>query len=223
MKRLISDRRRSGLAALAAVSLVLLSAQTTRADLVFSADTAYVPPGASTANVMEVTLTNTGSSAVDIAGFAFQLTASSSNISFTQVTDATVTPYIFAGNSYWGPDITIYGDPNVPGPAISGGDNVLNANTFTSVAAGATVGLGEVFFDVTPGLSVGSVVAVQFTGGINSADNLSDASANPVNVDLMKDGSVAVVPAPSTFIVSAGILFLAGLRKVARRRGKATA
>ena len=153
---------------------------------------------------------------MNIAGFAFQITAMSSNISFTQVTSDTAAPYIFAGNSYWGPDITIYGDPNVPGPAISGGDNVLVANSYTSLAAGATVGLGHVLFDVTSGLSVGSTISVQFSGGINVANNLSDAGGNAISVSSLENGSISVVPAPSTFTVSAGIVLLASLGGIRR-------
>src|SRR5438270_11560761 len=104
MKRLISASFRTGLARLAALSLLMLAAQTARADLVFAVENAAVPVGTSTGNTIDVTLTNTGASAVDIAGFAFQVTALSSSISFTGVTDATAAPYIFAGNSLCGPD-----------------------------------------------------------------------------------------------------------------------
>jgi hypothetical protein len=222
MKRLISARIRLGLAALAAISLFMLAAQPSQADLIFSAENSFVEPGTSTGNALDVTLTNTGATAVDIAGFAFQVTASSSSISFTQVTSATAAPYIFANNSFWGPDITIYGDPVVPGATISAGDNVLVPDSFMSLASGDTVGLGHVLFDVTSPLPGDTTISVVFTGGIDIANNLSDASGAPIQVSDLISGSITT-PAPSTFVVSIGILFLAGLRGAGQWRRKAAA
>ena len=72
-------------------------------------------------------------------------------------------------------------------------------------------------------LTVGTTISVVFTGGIDIANNLSDADGTTIHVSDLRNGSITATPAPSTLVVSAGILILAGLRGLGKWRRKAVA
>ena len=137
------------------------------------------------------------------------------------MTTSTTAPYIFVGNSFFGPDITIYGDPNVPGQTIAASDLYATPGGSVSLASGASVGLGEVLFDVTSAASPGSF-SVDFTGGNGVANSLSDDSGNNVTIDNLNSGSITAVPEPSTLVVATGTLVLAGIGSFWARRRSST-
>ena len=220
MTRLIPDRMRSGLvAAIAACSLFLIAGQTVHADLMFSAENVTAAPG-STGNGLDVTLTNTGSTAVDIGGFAFQITVNSSDINFTGATVDTAMAYVFAGgNSTYGPDGLPINLADLPSQTLEVGDNFLMSSV--SLASGVTVGLGHVLFDVASTAIPGSVYSVSF-GGDFYANNLSDGAGTPLTINALNDGSITVPsavasPEPSSFLVAAGVIVLTGLCEGVRR------
>ncbi len=130
--------------------IALTGAPAARADLQFSVQPVAASPG-DVNDTLEVDATNTGSSVVDLAAFAFEINTLSSDIEFQQSTTATgLAPYVFAGNSlvdtYFGGVNSIDG----PGQTLDVSDVVLTPNTFADIAAGATVGLGEISFNVAP-------------------------------------------------------------------------
>jgi hypothetical protein len=108
-------RPRLGRLAMLALGLAALAAAPGRAPaaLIMTVQSVTVLPG-TTGNALDVTLTNTGPSSVQIGGFAFELTTSA-GITFTGATTATATaPYIFGGSSAFGPNLATLPPPNGP-------------------------------------------------------------------------------------------------------------
>jgi hypothetical protein len=188
-----------------------------RAGIILQVQNAGAVPN-STGNTFEIDLTNTGPSAQNIAVFTFELSVTNTNIVFDAVdTDMnTVQPYIFAGNSL---------DANFSLPFASlNNAQTLAAADFTnsggdvSVGAGATVGLGRVFFNVLNGAAPGP-----FTVSVDAfpATGLSDAAGANVPFSA-SDGTITitgVTPEPSFRLLLPAIL-LFGF--VAYRRQTAT-
>jgi hypothetical protein len=140
---------------------------------------------------LDVTLTNTGSSAVTIGGFAFEISAGS-GVTFTAVDISTTTvPYIFAGNSGFGPDISNQ-PPNLPGNMLAALDFYATPGLGISLAAGETVGLGDVHFNVS--LTASGPVAISFLGYPDT--NLSDAAGNNISLtgSTLTGGTITVTP-----------------------------
>jgi len=164
-----------------------------RADLVFGAQSVSANAG-STGNSFEVFLSNTGATAVDISGFSFEISTATSNINFTEATTSTAD--IFAGNSLFGPVIS-----TSTGQTLDASDVVATPNTSTVLGSGATLGLGEVFFDVAPGTVTGPY-AVSF--GAFPSTSLSDALGNNLTFSTVS-GSINVngpaVPEPSSLLL----------------------
>jgi hypothetical protein len=106
------------------------------------------------------------------------------------VDDSTVDTYIFAGDSLFGPDISVQ-PPNLPGQTLEAEDSYDIPLSGATVAGGATVGLGDVTFNINPGTPFG-LIPVSL---IPLDDSLSDASGNPIAVS-GTDGAVNVVPEP---------------------------
>jgi len=166
----------------------------------------------STGDAFDVTLTNTGPSAVSVGAFAFELSVSSSYISLTQATTASSTPYIFAGSSALGPTISV-SPPALPGQVLMASD--LTLLPFITVASGSTVGLGHVLFDVSPFAST-SAVPVVFTV---PNTNLSDSSGDSIPIDAFSPGTIdiqAMVPEPSMFVIFVVGIGLVGVVKISR-------
>jgi hypothetical protein len=140
-------RRTGRLAACLAALLALATAGPAKADFIISVLSVSASAG-STGNALEVSLTNTGSSAATVAGFSFGVSvAGGSGISFTDVTTATAPDaYIFTGHSLFGPDIVV----NNSGTDITAADVFDTPFGGATLGAGDTLGLGEVFFDVDP-------------------------------------------------------------------------
>jgi hypothetical protein len=180
---------------LAAVTFVSAPAQ---GDLIISAQAVTVAAG-STGDSLDVTLQNTGPSAVTIGGFFFEIIATSSAIDFTSAT-TNVASYIFSGDSLFGPTIS-----TKTGQLLDASDLSLSGSG-TTVASNSTVGLGHVFFDASS--SASGSIAVSFTPF--PATSLFDEFGNNVSITTLKDGTISIpgtaTPAPSTLVMSS-ILF----------------
>jgi hypothetical protein len=155
--------------------------------------------------------------AVDVSSFNFEINTASSDIAFQQATTGTTLfPYIFAGNSFFGPVISTNG----PGQTLDVSDIAADPNSFTTIGTGASFGLGEIFFNVAPGAGP-EIVPVTFniSGAITS---VSDINGNLQTLDFASGqitvGAVSTVPEPATFMLS-GIVI--GLSALALRRGAA--
>jgi hypothetical protein len=178
---------------LAAVTFVSVPAQ---GGLIISAQQVTAAAGSSN-NAIDVTLQNTGPSAVSIGGFAFEIVASSSAINFTSANISTAASYIFTGDSLFGPTIS-----TLTGQTLDASD--LSASGLgTSLASGATVGLGHVLFDAS--VSASGIIVVNFTAF--PATSLSDPNAADVAISSLNDGQITIntptgTPAPSTLVMS---------------------
>jgi hypothetical protein len=142
--------RRAATSAALALALAWLAwgATPARAQMIMGITTNSFTPGSST-NSLDVTLTNTGTSPTAIAGFSFEITAASNNVTFKDVTVNTVSvANIFAGNSLFGPEIKLNVSNN--GQTISGADNFATPYGGTTLAAHQTLGLGNVLFALSP-------------------------------------------------------------------------
>jgi hypothetical protein len=162
-----------------------------------------------TGDTFDVLLTNTGPGAIDVATFSFGLSVATTKLTFEDVSISTVTaPYIFAGNSLFGPDI-VSPFPYTPGQTIGGEDLNGGVAGFTAVAAGATDGLGLVTFNLAAGTPPGPI-AVSF---ISADDSLFDPAGSPIAFSVT-GGTVTVpgssAPEPASAIL-AGIALLAAV------------
>jgi hypothetical protein len=100
---------------IAAVAIALLGSAPAKADVVISIQSPLNANAGDTGDSFDVTLTNTGPSAVSIAAFTFEISAANTDMTFTDANTGTgLAPYIFAGNSLFGPDITV--SNTGPGP-----------------------------------------------------------------------------------------------------------
>lgn len=153
----------------------------------------------------EVILTNSGPSTVNIAGFSFGLQTSDADIIFTDVTTDTTTSYIFAGDSLFGPDIVNPGGAS--GQQILASDLELTGSGI-DLLAGQSLGLGEVFFNVSPTASTG-IANLTFLSFPSSS--LADSSAADIAIAELNGGTVTIsgsssVPEPSSvLLLAAGI------------------
>ena len=164
----------------------------------------------SSSNTLEVNLVNTGPAPVSLAGFSFEIAVADPHITFTSATIATVATYVFAGNSLLGPEIN-----TSTGQTLDVVDFWSGAGGAT-VAAGATVGLGHVSFDVPAGGTPGIVTV---TLSPFPATSLMDAAGGNLIVDALTSGSITItgtaVEEPGTLALLA--LCIVGLA-VPRRR-----
>ncbi len=176
------------------------------ADLIVSAENVTASAG-STGNDLQVTLTNTGSSAVVIGGFSFGISVNSTDVTFQDALITTTPAYIFAGHSLFGPSIA-----TLTGQSLVASDEYDSFGSGATVAAGATVGLGDVKFDVAP-FPASSFFDVFVD---LSPTSLSDALGKPIPVDSTVNGSISLrsVPEPSAIALGA----VGGLAILAKRR-----
>jgi hypothetical protein len=197
----------------------------THADLILGITTDSAVPGSST-DSLDVTLTNQGSSSVNIAGFSFELNATGPNASLVTFTDATVNsiaaPYIFADSSF-GPDITPEGMPDNYGQTIDALD-IDSTGVGTMLAAGQVLSLGNVVFTLSPTAS--SPITLEFTS--YPSTSISNAGTTSSDLPFTTSESMSIHPATVPELPSGILLAIAvGLGAVVRFRwqvlGKALA
>ncbi|NDQ58860.1 MAG: PEP-CTERM sorting domain-containing protein [Acidipila sp.] len=197
-----------------AITVFLLSSEPARANtLTISIQSPSSVNAGTSGNGLDIFLTNFNGPAVSIAAFTFEISTSSAVVAFTGADTATqLNPYIFAGNSLFGPNITV---------ANTGG--ILSASDIFGVpaagvllGAGATVGLGRLWFNVSS-TATSQLVNLTFTGF--PATGLSDEFGNNVAVATLTGGQVNIIatttPEPSslTLMLTAVPLFW-GWRKL---------
>lgn len=147
--------RNLSLGIITAALLALLFSPAVRADLVFSLEPGINAGAASTGNTFDVLLTNTGASSVALGGFAYVITTADTDISFTDANTSTTAPYVFAGDSF--DDIngfTLFTN-SLPSQTLQASD-VSNSTVGAVIASGATVGVGDILFDIASGATPGS-------------------------------------------------------------------
>jgi hypothetical protein len=187
--------------------------------IVFSLEPVTVGAG-TTGDTFDVIATNNTAGTVNIGGFAFGITTTSSNLTFTGVHISTAPePYIFAGNSSFGPDISVQ-PPGLPGQTVEAED--LPNSGFTSFAAGTSEGLGLVTFSVSAGTSPG-LIAVTF---VSLDDSLTDPSGSPIPFSVT-NGNITVsgvtTPEPATGALAGLALFAIIAGCFGRRRTSSSA
>ena len=189
-----------------ALAMLVSLAVPARADLILGISNTTASRG-DNGDSFEVMLSNTGSTAVSLAGFSFGVSVSgASGILFTDVTTGTILdPYLFEGTSLFDPDITDPGQ-TLPGATITASDLTLDASGAVMVDPNSTVGLGRVFFNVDSLLGQSALVTLL---GF-PVTTLSDANGNFVDISSMSGGSIAVTsaPEPGTLgLVGGAVLF----------------
>lgn len=190
----------------AGVAACLFGPAAARADLIVSVQSVIATAGSS-ANGIDVELTNSGPVAVSIGGFSFGISVANSDISFTDANTSTAAPYIFGADSLLGPDLT----GPTSGESLSASDLFSIPGSGATLGAGSTVGLGHVLFDVSAGAAGGSF-PVDLASLPSTA--LSDPDGEPVAIDHLASGSItissAAVPEPGSLLMFAsGIAALA--------------
>jgi hypothetical protein len=194
-----------------ALTAFLAGAQTARADLLLTAQSVTAKPG-DVNDLFNVYITNLGAAAVDVESFNFEINTTSTDITFEQATTATTLyPYIFAGNSLFGPVISF----SSPGQTLDAADTTANSG-FTTVNPGASFGLGLISFDVAPG-APNQVAPVNFNTS-PAATSISDPAGHPLTLDFASGNiTVTAVPEPATglllFVPLAGLLWSKRLRR----------
>lgn len=177
---------------IAVAGLMLLVARPARADIIVSVQSVSATTGTS-GNTLEVDVENTGAP-VDIAAFSFEISVdANSGVTFTGADDNTsLATYIFAGNSFFGPDIN-----TTTGTALDASDFAITGST--TLGTDETLGLGRVFFDVAASAALGPV-SVSLTD--YPFTSLSDPDLNNVPINTLNNGTItisagSIVPEPS--------------------------
>jgi hypothetical protein len=198
--------------AVALAGAALFLAVPARANIIISVGDVFAIAG-STGNGIDVTLTNTGPSAINVGGFNFQISTSDTDITFQSTTISTLAPYVFLGDSLFGSPINTCTSPC--GQSIDGSD--LAASAGDLVAAGATVGLGHVLFDVAGGATPGPFVVTLAGFPGTSLAGAAPAGAN-IPIDTFTDGQITITAVPEPASALLLISALGALVAVKRRR-----
>ena len=196
---------------------IALSPTPAQASILLSVQSVSAAAG-SIGDFFDVTITNTGSSSQNIAGFFLGLSAGSSHISFTGANESTALTYLFNGDSFDVINSETYTivPPSLPGQSLEGSD-FSNSGHGTNLAANATLGLGRIHFDVsgdTPAGAVNVALATDCSSGL-FCTSLSDSAGSKV-LFTVASGTInvtTVAPEPSTwFLALTAIPFLARTR-----------
>jgi len=194
-----------------AVLLAVVAIMSLHASVILTFEPVTVTAGTSN-DAFDITLTNRDASAIVIGGFSFGLTPENAGVDFLDATTSTGLPYIFAGDSLFGPDITV----SVSGQSIEVSDVFDTPGGGVTILPGTSVGLGHVVFNAAPGSST-VVTPIDFAA--YPFTSLSDAMGNDVAFTDV-GGAVTIVPAvvatpePPGFGLCGAIVLLL----VARRR-----
>src|ERR1700733_2197303 len=195
---------RSRLLAIAGALAVvaMLGSIPAQANMIISVTPASVAAGTTGAS-FNVDIQNTGGSAQNIDAFSIGLSVSTSNFTFTGGNETTTDAYIFAGDSF--DVINSFPYTSVPPPTgqTLEASDLSNSGAGTNVAAGATLGLGNIIFNLAgatpPGPITITVISTCLTA--NSCTSLSDSAGDNVAFSVT-NGTVTVTgvttPEPST-------------------------
>jgi hypothetical protein len=195
---------------LAGSALFLLGSATARADAILSGQSVIATPGSSN-NSLDIDLTNGGPSAITISAFSFGISTTNPDISFTDANISTTAPYIFAGNSLFGPDLT----GPTSGQSLTTSDIFIVPLSGITLNSGVTVGLGHIIFDVA-GTATGGVFSVSFASFPTTG--LSDPTGNDISIGKFSSGQItitaAAVPEPSSqLLLLTGIVLVGGIKR----------
>jgi hypothetical protein len=185
------SRLRGLLAALIVVAAALGTGASCRAELVIVAPNVSVAPGSS--GEFDVLITSTGGS-FNVASDTVELSLTGlSGVSFTGVSIATVTPYIYGANSAT-TEGSAFTFSTFPGTQFETFD-------FLFPSGAATIGSGESFGLVNVQYSVAADAVLGATGALSLGPDtsLADASGNTVAFTA-SNGSITVsaIPEPSS-------------------------
>ena len=206
-----------GILILAALALLIFSPPASADGFQFSVEPGTSAGAGSTGNAFDVLVTNTSSSSLLLSGFSFGITTADSEISFTGATTSTVAPYAFAGDSFVDINGFTLFTNSLPGQTLEGSD-LSNSGVGASIAAGETVGVGTIVFDVAAGATPGSFGVLFEDFPITS---LSDSRGN--NLDFTAQGgtititNTAMVPEPTEGELMIFALAFAGFVILIRR------
>jgi hypothetical protein len=192
---------------LAGMIVSLLGPASARASLILSVQSTTAAAGSS-GNGFDVQLTNSGPSAVTIAGFSFGVLTANTNVSLRDANTSTSAPYIFVGNSLFGPDLT----GPTSGQSLSTSDVFVIPMAGTTLGGGATVGLGHLLFDVSAAATAGISAVTLAAFPVSS---LSDPAGGNVAIQTLSPGQITItgvgVPEPFTLpTLLAGIALILG-------------
>jgi hypothetical protein len=197
---------------MAGVAGFLLYSWPARADLLEISIESPINVNAGTAaNGFDILLTNVSGPAVSITAFTFEISVASTDVLLTEANTATLlSPYIFGGNSLFGPNITVTNT----GQDLRASDLYTVFDSDITLGAGATVGLGHILFDVSAG-AASQIVPVTFA--VYPATSLADHLSNNVPINALVNGQIhitGVVPEPSSLVLllTAGSLIWVGQR-----------
>ncbi len=172
-----------------------------RSDMILGIQPGLLAAPGSTGNTLDIVIRNTGPGDVHIESISFEIDTTDTNIVFTQSGfNPTTAPYIFLGNSF---ALTNGLSLNLlpPGQAMDGIDNT-NDGGYIVFAAGSTLGLGRVSYDVLAAAAVPSSARITF----DLANTiLSDENGNAIPFTA-QDGAITVVPEPATLGMGAAAL-----------------
>ena len=199
---------------MAGVAAFLLYSVPARADLIVWIESSINANAGTSGNGFDVLLTNSGPSAVSIAGFTFEISVTGTDVVLTDATTATVVdPYIFSGHSLFGPIIAVTNT----GQDLSTSDVYDVLLSGVALGANATLGLGHILFDVSAG-APSQTVPVTFT--TFPATSLSDDAGGNVPINTLSNGQINItgtvgnVPESSSLLLllTAGSLIWIGFR-----------
>jgi hypothetical protein len=165
----------------------------------------------------DVVLTNTGSSEITVGGFNFELVVpAASGVIFTDANTSTTGPYIFAGNSLFGPDLT--GTVSTTDLIVS--DVVALPGSGTDLGAGDSIDIGNLSFGVSSSAPTETVNI-----GFGSSNDVSDNNGNSIPITEASGGILSItgtnaVPEPSSVaLLLCGLLALWLIRQRALGKG----
>jgi hypothetical protein len=168
------------------------------ASVIVSVQSVTVGPGSS-GDGFDVLLTNSGPSSITVGAFSFGITIADSMINFTDANTSTAVPYVLAGDSLFGPDLT----GPTSGQSLISSDVALYPLSGGTLASGVTEGLGHILFNVAANAAPGQY-AVSLGG--YPTTSLSDPAGSVVSITTLTSGqitiaSVSTVPEPSSILL----------------------
>jgi hypothetical protein len=193
-----------------AAGLILAAGVSAAAPFTITSTSVSAAPGSS-GNYFDVNLT-TGATNTQLGAFTFGIAVASPSIVFTSSGMNTAMPYAFAGDSFTQITLGLSNNDTTAGGQTIIASDLSDSGAGTLLLAGSTVGLGRVFFNVSPTALNGETIALTFLAFPTTS--VSDTSAVELPVATQVAGNIVVVPEPGT-LLPAGVM---ALWLVVRRR-----